>query len=105
MATNDPYEHKRMLNAMREAGKQDLWESTLDNILVPALYAKFAQNPAPKEFLMNTEERKIGEATMDLSWGIGVDLRHPHVFDERYWTGNNRLGRALMEVRFRLSQK
>lgn len=54
---------------------------------------------------MNTEERKIGEATMDLCWGIGVDIRHPNVLDERYLTVNNRLGKALMKVRFRLTQK
>lgn len=105
MSTNDAFEHKRMLNQMREDGKDDLWESGLDKILVPALYAKFSQNPLPKEFLMNTNDRTIGEASYDLQWGIGVDLCHHAVLNEKYWTGNNRQEKALMEVRRRLSLK
>lgn len=104
MSTYDPTEHKRMLNKMKEVGKQDLWEETLNNILIPALYAKFTQNPVPKEFLMNTADRKIGEASYDSDWGIGVDLCHPNMLDERYWSGRNRLGKALMEVQQTLSK-
>lgn len=103
MNTSDPIEHKKLLETLKEDGKQEMWITSLDNWLVPGLKAKFSQNAYLRDFLLNTGERRIGEATFDLTWGIGIDLRHPQILNEVYWTGMNKMGRALEKVREQIS--
>lgn len=104
----DPSEHKRTLNALRDTHK-DKWEETVDNVLRVALKAKFSQNPELKKFLCHTHPKKIGEASLDTKWGIGLSLKHPDVLDTDKWNqegnGNgNRLGKALEYLRAVLLQ-
>ena len=61
---------------------------------------KFEQNEALKEFLVNTGDRILVEASLrDKIWGIGPEQNHTDAADLNKWRGLNLLGFALMEVR------
>ncbi|MBC7446947.1 MAG: NADAR family protein [Hymenobacteraceae bacterium] len=61
---------------------------------------KFSQHPALAEYLRNTADRVLVEASpVDPIWGIGLAQDDPRAADVRDWQGLNLLGFALMEVR------
>jgi hypothetical protein len=79
------------------------WVDARFEIVVRGNLAKFGQNPPLREFLQNTGERVLVEASpVDRIWGIGMAADSPHAADPDHWRGLNLLGFALMEVRERL---
>ena len=74
------------------------WKEDAPKILEEGLEAKFSQDKYCKDFLLNTGDKNIGEASEDKFWGIGLKLRDSHVFDESKW-GKNVMGVALKKVR------
>lgn len=84
--------------------KQDLWDEKRLEIVVNANLAKFSQNSKLKEFLLNTGNRVIVEASpVDKVWGIGLAQDNPASENPNTWRGLNLLGFALMEVREQLA--
>jgi len=76
------------------------WDLHKFEIVVNGNLHKFNQNQNLKEFLLNTNDRVIVEASpVDPIWGIGLATDHPHVENPILWKGENLLGFALMEVR------
>lgn len=69
------------------------------------LRGKFLQNPHLCDYLTNTGNLTIGEASTNPRWGIGMDLNNAEVLDGNKWleTGNL-LGRSLMKLRKELRQ-
>ena len=63
------------------------------------LFAKFSQNTHLAQFLLNTEDDIILEASRDKFWGIGKTLRDKDLWIEEKWTGYNLMGKLLMKVR------
>ncbi|MEL7340872.1 MAG: NADAR family protein [Bacteroidota bacterium] len=79
---------------------QSLWESKRCEIVVRGNYLKFSQNESLKEFLLNTNNRIIVEASpVDKIWGIGMDPNNRNVGNPQNWLGDNLLGFCLMETR------
>ncbi len=80
-----------------------LWDEAKYEIVKQGNYLKFSQNEALKQFLLQTKNKIIVEASpVDPIWGIGLaednkDAQHPE-----NWRGENLLGFALMEVRDKL---
>lgn len=67
------------------------WEEVKFIIMITGLRAKF-QDPGYAEFLLNTGDRFIAEdSPTDDEWGIRDA--------DGGWTGDNLLGKALMEIR------
>lgn len=65
------------------------WESVKDEIMRTALLAKFRQIKDIREVLLSTDGKQLVEQTTnDYYWGCGTDK-----------TGQNMLGKLLMEVR------
>ncbi|PIA78734.1 hypothetical protein BFR04_04145 [Gaetbulibacter sp. 4G1] len=61
---------------------------------------KFSQHPELKEFLLNTKNRVLVEASpRDRIWGIGMSQNNEKAENPIMWRGENLLGFALMEVR------
>lgn len=82
----------------------ELWNAHKFEIVLEANYAKFSQNEALKEYLVNTKDRIIVEASpVDSIWGIGLAADSPNATNPTKWKGHNLLGYVLMEVRDRLS--
>jgi hypothetical protein len=64
---------------------------------------KFSQHEKLKEFLFNTWQKVIVEASpYDKIWGIGLGKDSPEAQNLDTWQGLNLLGFALMEVREKL---
>lgn len=80
------------------------WDATRFSIVVQGNMAKFAQHPALREFLLQTNSRVLVEASpVDSIWGIGLAQDSPHASNPNEWHGLNLLGFALMEVRNQLA--
>lgn len=102
LAANTPGEAKKLGRKVRNwDGKK--WEQHKFELVVEGNIHKFSQHPDLKEFLLNTGERVIVEASpLDRIWGIGMGKNNPNANNPENWKGENLLGFALMEVRDRL---
>ncbi|CAL2095752.1 NADAR family protein [Tenacibaculum sp. 190524A02b] len=80
-----------------------LWDQHKYKIVIKANYEKFAQNPELKDFLLQTKNRILVEASpVDKIWGIGLAKDDENIENPLKWRGLNLLGYALMEVRDQL---
>jgi len=84
--------------------QDDVWKKHRFNIVVCGNQAKFSQNEKLKEFLINTNDRVLVEASPhDRVWGIGLEQTNPDAENSAKWRGLNLLGFALMKVRTEIS--
>ena len=82
------------------------WHKECTKVLVPGLMSKFEQNKVCLQALLNTGDRKLGEATKEDPWGIGMQLSNPEVLNTKYWQNkSNIMGRVLEEIRDALRKK
>lgn len=86
--------------------KEDVWNEHKVQIVIQGNLAKFGQNEAFKEYLLQTGSRILVEASpYDKIWGIGLAQDTPNIENPNTWRGENLLGFALMEVRERLKKE
>jgi ribA/ribD-fused uncharacterized protein len=79
------------------------WDQHKFEIVVQGNLYKFSQHEELKNFLLNTNQRVLVEASpVDRIWGIGMAKGHKDVNNPMRWKGENLLGFALMEVRDQL---
>jgi ribA/ribD-fused uncharacterized protein len=77
-----------------------LWDAQRVAIVVRGNLAKFSQNSSLKQFLVDTGDRILVEASpIDKIWGTGLAADSPDVEHPDKWPGLNLLGFALMAVR------
>lgn len=77
-----------------------IWDDKKYDIVTKGNLLKFRQNKKLYEFLINTKDRIIVEASpVDKIWGIGLMHDHKDINNPYYWNGENLLGFAIMEVR------
>ena len=102
IAARTPAEAKNLGRQVR--GFDDAaWNARRMAIVVRGNREKFAQHPELREFLLNTHDRVLVEASpVDRIWGIGLAADDERAADPRRWDGLNLLGFTLMEVRDRL---
>jgi ribA/ribD-fused uncharacterized protein len=99
LSAKSPAEAKK-LGRMVNGFDNEQWQKESYSIVLKGNLHKFAQHPELKEFILNTGDRVLVEASpVDPVWGIGLaedneDSQHPEK-----WKGTNLLGFALMEVR------
>lgn len=80
-----------------------LWLEHRFEIVVRGNFYKFSQHKDLKQFLLNTKDRVLVEASpVDAIWGIGMAEDHADILRPERWRGLNLLGFALMEVRDQL---
>ena len=76
------------------------WNGARFGIVAKGNLAKFSQNPSLAEFLRQTGDRVLVEASpVDRIWGIGLAAAEAQALAPHRWPGLNLLGFALMEVR------
>ncbi len=86
--TSYPYNIKNLGRKVHNFS-QEVWDSNKFGIMKAILYAKFSQNQSLLSVLLSTADQYIFEnSPYDYIWGVGA-----------YQTGQNLLGKALMEVR------
>ncbi|PJJ10288.1 hypothetical protein CLU83_3690 [Flavobacterium sp. 1] len=96
---NSPAEVKKLGREVKNYD-DNLWLANRYEIVKQGSFHKFNQNSDLKEFLMNTKERVLVEASpVDAIWGIGMAGDHKDIHNPEKWRGLNLLGFALMEVR------
>ena len=103
LVANNPEEAKAIGREVIGFNPQK-WESHRFDIVVAANMAKFSSHPELKDYLLNTGDRILVEASpVDAIWGIGLAEDDPACADPNHWKGENLLGFALMAVRDQLS--
>ena len=99
LAASHPGEAKK-LGRQIKGFNEGTWSEHRLPIVVRGNVSKFSQNKALQEFLLNTGERILVEASpRDRIWGIGLGSNNPDAENPYKWRGLNLLGFALMEVR------
>ncbi|MET9866403.1 NADAR family protein [Streptomyces sp. NPDC006386] len=95
--------------AAKKAGRlvrgfdEAIWARERFRIVVEGSLHKFSAHPDLREFLLNTGDRVLVEASpVDRVWGIGLAAGDEAAMDPERWRGPNLLGFALMEARERL---
>ncbi len=79
------------------------WKSVASKMLKQALLLKFSQNEILKQKLLMTGTKQLGEASpYDHYFWCGLGMNDPNAGDVTKWTGQNLLGKTLMEVRTEL---
>ena len=79
---------------------EEVWKKKRYSIILNGNYAKFLQNEELRQFLIQTQNRVLVEASpYDKIWGIGMSADNEHIENPLEWQGLNLLGFALMEVR------
>ncbi|MET8942914.1 NADAR family protein [Streptomyces sp. NPDC004542] len=81
-----------------------IWERERFRIVVEGSVHKFSAHDGLREFLLNTGDRVLVEASpVDRVWGIGLTAADEAAADPERWRGLNLLGFALMEARQKLA--
>lgn len=76
------------------------WDKHKMEIVVKGNIHKFGQNEILLDFLLNTLDKILVEASpVDSIWGIGLAQDSKNIEDVNTWRGENLLGFALMQVR------
>lgn len=102
--SNSPAEAKKLGREVKNYD-DNLWLANRYEIVMQGNYHKFSQNADLKEFLINTKNRILVEASpVDAIWGIGMASDHKDIHNSEKWRGLNLLGFALMEVRDELRE-
>jgi ribA/ribD-fused uncharacterized protein len=102
LLTGNPKEIKALGRLVKNY-QDDQWKQHRFDIVVKGNLAKFSQNKAMGQFLLNTRDKVLVEASpFDKIWGIGVAEQDHTAEKPILWQGLNLLGFALMEVRKQL---
>lgn len=104
LKNENPKEIKELGRKVRDFNEA-IWSSKRYNIVLNGNLAKFLQNEKLLQFLLETENKIIVEASpYDRIWGIGMSAEDKGVNNPFEWKGQNLLGFALMEVRDELKR-
>lgn len=95
----NPVACKAILRELRQDNPEK-WNEEVESVVLSGLRAKCTQNPTIATFLKDTHPKRLGEASYDKRWGIGLSLSNPEVLNTSKWpdTGNL-LGSSLTKVR------
>ncbi len=79
---------------------QSVWNKSKYDVAVQGNFHKFTQHEDLGNFLRNTGNRILVEASpVDRIWGVGLEQKDPMIEKPSKWRGQNMLGFALMTVR------
>ncbi len=97
--TESPAKAKKMGRLVKNFDDK-IWKTNASSFVIEGNWHKFSQHKNMKEFLLNTNNAIIVEASpFDKIWGIGTKT---YETNPTKWKGTNLLGFALMEVRDKL---
>lgn len=105
LSTDHPREQKA-LGRQVKGFNDESWDTVKYDIVRDGNMCKFEQNPEFEEWLLETGDKYIVEASPeDRVWGIGLAEHDERIYDSGNWDGQNLLGEVLMEVRNLLKAK
>ena len=100
LKTQNPAECKQLGDSITV--KDNEWFPHARETLVQACRAKFRENERARNFLLDTENTVLAEASKNETYGIGMTLNSKTIGDQATWTGRNELGKILMQIRTEL---
>jgi ribA/ribD-fused uncharacterized protein len=96
---SDPARAKALGRAVRNFDAVR-WSESAVRIVTAGARAKFTQNPALLQVLLDTEGTHLVEASpYDKIWGVGLAASDPRILDRSAWRGRNLLGNLLTALR------
>jgi ribA/ribD-fused uncharacterized protein len=96
---SEPAEYKALGRAVR-GFRRTQWDRVAQDHMRDGAVFKFRQNPALRDALLRTGERRLISATPnDTIWGIGMDEDAARTVPPDAWPGQNTLGIVLEQVR------
>lgn len=102
----DPHEVKKLggKNSLRFGGPNGVpfskWEDIREDVVRAGNLLKFGQNQDAANYLKSTGNKILVEGSpYDNVWGCGIRFTDALIQNPRNWTGQNKLGKILMEVR------
>lgn len=102
LANNNPVEIKKFGRQVKNYD-ENIWNNMRYDIMKNGLRLKFIQNNDIKQKLINTNPKRLYEASpYDKIWGTGykaIDTQYFIEQNEEYKLGTNLLGKALEEIR------
>lgn len=79
--------------------RKDVWQNKAHDILKKVNVCKYEQNEIARDALVATGTKRLGEASIDSYYGIGVHLHNKDVLNHVKWSGQNVMGSILTEIR------
>lgn len=102
---NSPFDAKKLGRQVKNFDPK-IWGKNCFDIVCKGNYYKFSQHLSLKQFLLNTGNSVLVEASpRDRIWGIGMGQNNENAKNPLMWRGRNLLGFALMEVRDKLREE
>lgn len=106
MSTTDPYSQWRAGQNTKNFDADQWLKGPALKVMEAGLLAKFGQNGHLLRALLSTNNNLLAESSpRNLFWGTGVGINDAAAADRDRWTGDNKLGFLLMDVRQRLSMQ
>ncbi len=99
-APHKAFDHKAPKTGVRKLASfdKDVWERFRVRIMFRSTFAKFSQNAALKQRMLQCCGRTYVEATSDPMWGCGILLSNSDWQKRKCWTGPNLMGSILTAV-------
>jgi ribA/ribD-fused uncharacterized protein len=105
VSARSPAQAKKVGRLVRDFDEA-VWERERYALVVAGSIHKFGHHPELREFLLNTGDRVLVEASpMDRIWGVGLAADDPRAENPATWRGLNLLGFALMDARAELRNR
>lgn len=102
LQANHPKEAKALGRQVKNFDRE-IWDEHKTTIVTKANYLKFKQNDELLQFLIETKEYVLIEASpVDCIWGIGLGEEDPSIHQIEAWKGENLLGFSIMAARDQL---
>lgn len=103
MFITDPREVKTFGNSI-EGLDSKAWDTAKLDIMKEINLAKFSQNDQLKKALLATGTMEIVEGGLDTFWAAGAPFTSKSILQPTTWTGANKLGMILVDIRTQLAE-
>ena len=75
------------------------WDDDKYGIMLELLTYKFTDHPELKMALLKTDNKILVESGRDTHYAIGLPITSRDIYNETKWSGKNKLGEMLCQVR------
>ena len=98
MGMTDPRKMKQLGHNIRHYNHK-VWQENCVEVITHCNEVKYTTHENAMKALLATKGKKIAEATQSKEWGVGISLDNEDCLNYSRWTGQNKMGVILMEIR------
>ena len=98
LRTEIPLEAKHLRKKVKDSNL-DQWKEEGLVVIETGIAAKFLQNENLHRCLLATHNKLQAEASMDILWGIDLQLHHKDTLNRSRWTLVAWMSKVLMKIR------